>query len=534
MFANDGTRLAEILFNDREVVVPHRIHWPVPATLKPRGDGEVAARWSAEGRKGSPPARPLMSTVDMAAEVKAEIARSEQPTSAPKPEVAPVFAPTPVPAQPVRRTPRFRTENERRLYAEDRLGQIPRDEALSIPGFDVIRPPLRSADPEERASYIEARTRSVELARTLRALEAAGTAPPLRQVRVEQVVAVDPAFRSNVQEAIQRSGEASQIAPILIRRGGVLYAHENVEEVVAAHLAERRTVQAHVIDLDAKKPWPTPPKKIEPPPVSTPTSRPRVPVELVSKDFAAHADAAGLEVFDHAKFNAAASKVFTRGMPTVDTLQKTWGSDEAGHTIKLTSAGAYGSRVSFSGDIMAGSRKIGSITRTFIRHDDGTLEVHHDFFKIEDVKEQGSKSGSTMLRQAIQTYEKIGVNEVTVDAAWVGRYAWATFGYNWDAGTARERGHGLGVYLQSKGVEAARAKTIAEQAAKRAWDVAALDVDGITVNVESEGRRIDCKVGKAFLLESGGKGGAGQMWSGKIVLDPSHETYKRAKERIGL
>lgn len=51
--------------NDREVVVPHRLAWPLPAALKPRSDGEVAARWAKEGRKGSPPRRPRLSTVKL-------------------------------------------------------------------------------------------------------------------------------------------------------------------------------------------------------------------------------------------------------------------------------------------------------------------------------------------------------------------------------------------------------------------------------------------------------------------------------------
>jgi hypothetical protein len=50
--------------NDREVAIPHRISWPIPAYLEPRSDGEVAARFAEEGRKGSPGARPNMSTVD--------------------------------------------------------------------------------------------------------------------------------------------------------------------------------------------------------------------------------------------------------------------------------------------------------------------------------------------------------------------------------------------------------------------------------------------------------------------------------------
>ena len=49
--------------NDREVVVPHRISWPIPAYLKWKEDAEVAARWAKEKRKGSPPPRPNMTTI---------------------------------------------------------------------------------------------------------------------------------------------------------------------------------------------------------------------------------------------------------------------------------------------------------------------------------------------------------------------------------------------------------------------------------------------------------------------------------------
>lgn len=51
--------------NDRAVVVPHRMSWPLPEYLQPRGDDEVAMRWVAEGRKGAPPPRPLMTTVPL-------------------------------------------------------------------------------------------------------------------------------------------------------------------------------------------------------------------------------------------------------------------------------------------------------------------------------------------------------------------------------------------------------------------------------------------------------------------------------------
>lgn len=51
--------------NDREIVVPHRISWPIPKYLAWRDDGEVAARWAKEKRKGSPPPRPNMTTIDL-------------------------------------------------------------------------------------------------------------------------------------------------------------------------------------------------------------------------------------------------------------------------------------------------------------------------------------------------------------------------------------------------------------------------------------------------------------------------------------
>lgn len=51
--------------NDREVVVPHRIAWPIPPQLMPVSDGEVADAWAREKRKGAPPPRPPMTTVPL-------------------------------------------------------------------------------------------------------------------------------------------------------------------------------------------------------------------------------------------------------------------------------------------------------------------------------------------------------------------------------------------------------------------------------------------------------------------------------------
>lgn len=50
--------------NDREIIVMHRISWPLPDYLTPKGPDEIAARWEQEKRKGAPPPQPLLSTVD--------------------------------------------------------------------------------------------------------------------------------------------------------------------------------------------------------------------------------------------------------------------------------------------------------------------------------------------------------------------------------------------------------------------------------------------------------------------------------------
>jgi hypothetical protein len=51
--------------NDREIVVPHRVSWVIPATLQWKDPGEILKRWQAERRKGAPPERPKMTTVPL-------------------------------------------------------------------------------------------------------------------------------------------------------------------------------------------------------------------------------------------------------------------------------------------------------------------------------------------------------------------------------------------------------------------------------------------------------------------------------------
>lgn len=51
--------------NDREVVVTHRVSWPIPPFLLPRDPSQVMARWVAEGRKTRMPPIPNRSSIDI-------------------------------------------------------------------------------------------------------------------------------------------------------------------------------------------------------------------------------------------------------------------------------------------------------------------------------------------------------------------------------------------------------------------------------------------------------------------------------------
>jgi len=64
--------------NDRAVTTPHRMSWPIPEYLRPHPWEEVLARWKVEGRKGPPPPRPLMSTVDLSLVGKEEAPEEEE------------------------------------------------------------------------------------------------------------------------------------------------------------------------------------------------------------------------------------------------------------------------------------------------------------------------------------------------------------------------------------------------------------------------------------------------------------------------
>ncbi len=516
--------------NDRAAVVPHRIAWPIPDYLAQRDEAEILSTWTREGRKGSPPDRPLMTTIDLSLfGAKAQEPDTEEST--PTAEVIPAEvipsmetdAQEPLNTAEItsRTLPRFRNEEARAKYAEDELNALPRVEGIDD---DVVihRLPVGRPFPEH------VQDRIAGLVELLEKHESNDEAPAIRRVRIDRLVAREPDVRAaHVLEDIH---EAQQ-PPIVVRVNGELHIQRGLETVIARDLGGLKTIDAHVIDLDAKVPF-----KPRIKPLPEPTKLGDIPLDKIGsanlvEEFTKEKKAKG-QAFTIRGPVQFAQEIFGSEMPTLSSFEKIWGGDN--HKIEISSIGFSSSggekSMSFDGQIMStNGEKIGRITRTFIRHEDGTIEVHHDYFRIDDVKKSGGGGGEAMLRQSILAYEKLGVNKITVDSAWVGKYTWASFGYNWDAESAELRARELAYYLRKRGgIEASRAEKIANQVAPRAWDVAALDVDGkmILAKAEMAGAVAEpMRLGKAFLLESSG-------WSGTLKLDPKDETYKRAKVRL--
>lgn len=68
------------------------------------------------------------------------------------------------------------------------------------------------------------------------------------------------------------------------------------------------------------------------------------------------------------------------------------------------------------------------LVRTF-RRDEGKLAVHHDLLRLND-RLQGEGIGPRVIKKQLETYEAIGVDQIDLDAAWVGRYYWPKLGFD--------------------------------------------------------------------------------------------------------
>lgn len=129
---------------------------------------------------------------------------------------------------------------------------------------------------------------------------------------------------------------------------------------------------------------------------------------------------------------------------------------------------------------------VASITRRFDRDEHGVTEAHHASFFVED-EYQGSGLGKAIFNAQIDAYKRTGlIKNVTLDAAFVGRYVWTKAGFKWRPEHVRDLLGELKTRLMSQ-----LGNDVAHQImtqVKTPQDVARLEIDGQ-------------RIGKNLLLE---------------------------------
>lgn len=65
--------------------------------------------------------------------------------------------------------------------------------------------------------------------------------------------------------------------------------------------------------------------------------------------------------------------------------------------------------------------------RSYTRDASG-LTVHHDYLVLSD-EQKGKGFGGALIRNQIEQYEKLGVKNIEMTAAWDGRYVWPKMGF---------------------------------------------------------------------------------------------------------
>lgn len=177
-------------------------------------------------------------------------------------------------------------------------------------------------------------------------------------------------------------------------------------------------------------------------------------------------------------------------------------------------------------------KRVGSITRKFMKDASGNVSVYHSYFELEDPRLQGSGAAKDVFRKSVQMYEKIGVKEITVTAGLSkGRYVWASYGFE-----APKREVDRFRYLFKEHIAAAGRKDPSFAANGYVLPQRTRDILKKADEIKSMQHLADFehggeKLGKNWLLNVGD---GAPMWHGKVTIDPRSRSLKRLKEKIGL
>lgn len=169
-------------------------------------------------------------------------------------------------------------------------------------------------------------------------------------------------------------------------------------------------------------------------------------------------------------------------------------------------------------------------------------------------KELGQGIGESVWRNALKWQMKMGIGASRLHADWVGRYVWATFGYNWDRDDIPNMREALSEYLEPR---VRRGAVMMEGAAltgrfqydawhpferhvtrlcDQAWNIASLQLATPAGALDHVGKRFlmgEREEGEGALRYKRGEPGV-QSYDAELVLRPGHPTFERAKVRLGL
>lgn len=181
--------------------------------------------------------------------------------------------------------------------------------------------------------------------------------------------------------------------------------------------------------------------------------------------------------------------------------------------------------------------KEGNVVGEIVREFRPNGEIHHSFLVLQE-SAQGTGFADVVNGQALKRYEKLGIKTVTVDAAWVGRYKWATMGFGFDT-----TGSNVG-YNRSTIEEAAEkffddndvddsTRKVVRSLMDRPWELARFtDGKQYEVDFKSGPDRDDRSqgsfhLGKALLLHD-----KMPTWAGRLDIDRNNEAYLHALRKL--
>jgi hypothetical protein len=246
--------------NDREVVVPHRISWPIPASLAPRGDGEIAAAWSRHGNSGAMPGRPNMTTVplDLFGKPQAPVVQQPQAVEPASPEpveqwarpgvLARAMAPTefemPEATSPAALPPDVGLEQSPPKDALERLDELP------IDANDMVTHSLKAVPKSSEVPFLKNEELMKVFSETYSALNksiAEGKAPKAKEYKNTSLVALGKTVgKEFVASAIASPGQI----PVVVKYKKAKFIVTGLHDVVAQQLKGNTSTKVHVVDLD--------------------------------------------------------------------------------------------------------------------------------------------------------------------------------------------------------------------------------------------------------------------------------------------